>query len=77
MQDLHTKMLSDIADRLEAVREDLSELKETLNTEVSMVKVSQARCESKWVFLEKITTLGIGSVSIGGILTTIFGNHNK
>lgn len=76
-QDLYVRMLSDIDEKLDNLHKDVSELKDKFHTELTNVKTDQAQCKSRWSLMEKLTTLGIGSISLSGILSWLFGTHKQ
>ena len=84
MEDLQTRLLYSISDRIDRHEESTKELHaklDSINTNLSGnihdLKVSQAKCESRWSVLSKVFTFGLSSVSLSGIIGWFSSNHQK
>ncbi len=65
--DPYLSILKSIEDKLDNLTNDVSEIKEAHSEDISLIKVEQAKCNSRWDIFNKITTFGLGSLSLGSL----------
>lgn len=76
-QDLYLNMLQNTSDKVDELKDDVNEIKSMLASSVSDLKISQAKCDSRWNIFDKVMGFLFSGISISALFSWWNNTHHK
>lgn len=75
MKDPYLTLIENMSDDIRDIKQEVREIRDTLNTEVNQLKIDQQKCNSHWALVGKTLSWGGLSSAAGWVISLLAGNH--